>query len=262
MKKTLSASAPADAICLDAKYIGPAVKYNTKIPKNAILVKTMYKDGSIMKITNWEYIRTDIVTEENKGLLLIQYGSCVAQVKIKLYKKHVVSFECHYHGDPVLINTEFDKKKLHARILYDDGEWKDLYSYEYNLPEDTIVKEVGNNNFYTATYQTFEDKFVVYGYSESEADKDFQIFQRNGNIETDVTDAYYPLFYNEILGKIHVTISKLNSELTAGVYRIILPKNTGLNCKHASEWMIKKNLNNDIIITPIKFYHEEDINNG
>jgi hypothetical protein len=168
----------------------------------------------------------------------------------------IVSFECHYHGDPVLIGTEFDPKKLHARILYDNGVWKDLHSYEY-IVSDKLVTQKGNNNIYTATYESLSDKFVVFGYDIDKLDKDFKILQRNDNIEVDVTDSYYPLFYHDLLDKIYVTTVRLNQFLTPGEYRIILPKNTGLNCKHASEWKVFKDFNNNIKITPINFYHEE-----
>ena len=258
MKTTLSASATADAISLEVHYVGHSVKYGTTIPKSAILVKAIYADNTKKDIFNWEYLGSNIVTANNT-ILKIHYQSCTASVKIPLIYKKTISFECHYHGEPVPIGTEFDPKKLHARILLGDGTWKELHSYDYEISS-KLVTEVGNN-IYTATYSPrLKDDFTVLGYNVDNLDKDFKIFQRNGNIDIDVTDAYYPLFYNDLLGKIHVT--KLNSELTAGEYTIILPKNTGLNCKHASEWKVFKELNNNIKITPIKFYHKEDYENG
>jgi hypothetical protein len=156
-----------------------------------------------------------------------------------------------------LIGTEFDPKKLHARILYSDGTWEDLHSYQYSI-SDKLVTQKGNNNIYTATHPSgLKDKFVVFGYSIDNLDKDFKIYEVNDNIEVDVTDAYYTLFYHELLDKIYVTTTRLNKILTPGKYRLILPKNTGLNCKHASEWIVIKDSKNNIKITPIKFYHSQ-----
>jgi hypothetical protein len=168
-----------------------------------------------------------------------------------------LSFECHYHGSPVLVGTNFDPKDLHARIIYSNGEWKELHSYEYTISGNLITQK-GNNNIFTAIYNNeLQDSFVVYGYENDNTDKDFKITQLNDNIEIDVTDRYYPLFYHNLLDKIYVTATRLNKFLTPGTYRLILPKRTGLNCKHASEWIVVKNLNNDIKITPITFYHKE-----
>lgn len=182
-------------------------------------------------------------------------------LKTSYTEPKIISFECHYHGEPVLIGTEFDPKKLHARALYDNGEWKELYSYQYNISGKLVTKE-GNNNIYTAIHTSgLEDRFIVFGYSNDDFDMDFQIYQVNDKIEINVTDAYYTLFYHDLLGKIYVTTTRMNQILQPGEYRMILPKNTGLNCKHASEWKIKKDENNNLRITPIKFYHKEDFKN-
>ncbi len=257
MKTTLSASAIADAISLDAYYVGPSVEYGATIPKTAVLVKATYSDGTKDTVYDWNFNNSNIITTDN-DTLIIQYQTCLASIKIPLIYTEVISFECHYHGDPVPIGTEYDPKKLHARILYGNGIWEDLHSYQYEVSS-KLVTEKGNNNIYIATHPSgLEDRFVVFGYSVDKSDMDFKVYQVNGKIETDVTDVYYPLFYHDLLGKIYVTTMRLNKFLSAGEYRFILPKNTGLNCKHASEWKVIKNLNNNIKITPIKFYHEED----
>lgn len=257
MNTTLSASAIADVVSLEAYYVGPDVKYGTEIPKTAVLVKVIHSDETKDVITNWEFDNSNIITADNTTLI-IKYKSYSTTVEVPLVYTKIISFECHYHGNPVLIGTDFDPKKLHARILYGDGTWEDLHSYQYTI-SDTLVTQKGNNNIYTAIHSSgLQDKFVVYGYDIGHSDKDFKIFQLNDNIEIDITDSYYPLFYHDLLDKIYVTVTRLNKILTPGKYRLILPKNTGLNCKHASEWIVIKELSNNIKITPIKFYHEED----
>lgn len=261
MNTTLSASAVADAISLEAYYVGPSVEYGTKIPKSAILVKATYADGTKDTVFDWQYIGSNIITTDNPTLG-IQYQTQITIVEVPLIYTEVISFECHYHGGPVLIGTEFDPKDLHARALYGNGHWEELHSYQYSIP-DRLVTQKGNNNIYTATHPSgLEDRFVVFGYDVDDSDMDFKIYQVNDNIEIDVTDSYYPLFYHDLLDKIYVTAMRLNKILPAGIYRLVLPKNTGLNCKHASEWKVIKDLNNNIKITPIKFYHEEDFKNG
>ena len=257
MKTTLSASAIADAISLDAYYVGPSAEYGATIPKTAVLVKATYSNGTRDTVFDWEFNNSNIITTDNL-ILIIKYQTCLTSVKVPLIYAEIISFECHYHGEPVLIGTEFDPKKLHARILYGNGIWEELHSYQYTI-SDKLVTQKGNNNIYTATHPCgLEDRFVVFGYNIDDTDMDFQIYQVNGNIETDVTDAYYTLFYHDLLGKIYVTTTRLNEILSPGKYRIVLPKNTGLNCKHASEWKIVKTLDNNLTITPIKFYHKED----
>ena len=261
MRTILSASATTDAISLKAYYVGPNVNYDTQIPKTAILVK-LISNNTEKVVYDWTYINGNIVTPENKAILNIQYQTYTTSVQINLIKKEAILFECHYHGDPVLINTEFDPKKLHARIVYNNGECENLHSYQYDISGKIVTKK-GNNNYYTAIHHSgLKDEFVVFGYEEDETDKDFKIFQQNDNIEIDLTNAYYPLFYHDILDKIYVSTQRLNRFLTPGKYRLILPKNTGLNCKHASEWIVIKSLDNNVKITPIKYYHKEDVENG
>ena len=261
MNNTLSASAIADAIYLKAYYVGPYVRCGDEIPKSAILVKAVYTDNIEKIITNWDFVGDNIV-EAEKTSLLIKYQNCMASVKIPFIYTKVISFECHYHGGPVEVGTHFDPKDLHARILYGDGIWEELHSYDY-IVSDTLVTQSGNNNVYTAIHPSgLEDRFVVFGYKVDESDMDFKIYQVNDNIEIDVTDSYYPLFYHDLLDKIYVNAIRLNKQLTPGTFRIILPKCTGLNCKHPSEWLVVKTMDNNIKITPIKFYHKEDFDNG
>lgn len=262
MKTTLSASASADAIYLKAYYVGKDVRCGDEIPKSAILVKIVYADKTEETITDWNFIGDNIASAES-NTLMIQYQNLITSVKLPFIYNKVISFECHYHGGPVEVGTHFDPKDLHAKALYGSGIWEELNSYDYIILEDTLVTQTGNNNVYTAMHPCgLEDRFIVFGYKVDESDMDFKIYQLDGNMESDVTDSYYPLFYHDLLDKIYVNTMRLNKYLTPGKYRIVLPKHTGLNCKHSSEWIVIKTMDNNIKITPIKFYHEEDFKNG
>lgn len=169
--------------------------------------------------------------------------------------RQILRFECHYHGAPVVIGKEYDKADLHADVLYDDGELKSLSPYEYNVPDDRLITD--KDNIFIASYVGLSDVFHVKGVTLNESDAEFKVFSIEGKTEVDVTYAYEPLLYNTVLEKIYVNLDRLNRVFTAGKYRMILPRNTGMCSKYASEWIVIKGKNNSIKATPVKFYTEE-----
>lgn len=178
--------------------------------------------------------------------------------------KKPIKFEVHYHGTPVLVGQRYDPKDLHAHLIYSDKEFKDVRSIDFTV-SDNLVTHTGQNSFY-ATYiwnnKTFIDYFTVYGYTNKRyINKDFKIFYIDDNQENDMTEYYYPLFYNKNLDKIYVTINNLNKHLLKGKYKITVPQDSGMNHRYATEWIVIKDSYN-IKITLIKTYNEEEIENA
>lgn len=173
-----------------------------------------------------------------------------------------IKFEVHYHGAPVLVGERYDPKDLHAHLICSDKEFIDVRSIDYTI-NDNLITHTGQNSF-CATYiwngKTFIDYFTVYGYTNKRyIDKEFQVFYIHDNLyEEDVTDFCYPLFYDEILDKIYITMNRLNNNLYKGKYRMILPQNSGMYYKYATEWIIIKDDFN-VKTTLIKIYNEEVI---
>lgn len=176
--------------------------------------------------------------------------------------KKPIKFEIHYHGAPVLVGEKYNPKDLHAHLIYSNKEFKDVLSVDYTV-DDNLITHTGQNIF-KATYiengKTFIDYFMVYGYTNKRyIDKEFQMFLIHDNgYEEDVTDYCSPLLYDNNLGKIYVTLNRLNKALFKGKFRMILPINSGLHMKYATEWIVLKN-NFNIKTTLIKTYNEEVI---
>lgn len=180
-------------------------------------------------------------------------------------EKKPIKFEVHYHGAPVLVGERYDPKDLHAHLIYSDKEFVDVRSVDFTT-NDNLITHTGQNSFY-ATYtvngETFIDYFLVYGYTNKRyIDKDFQVFNIHDNLcEENVTDFCYPLFYNENLGKIYITLNNLYKNLYEGKFRFILPRDTGMCHKYSSEWIVIKTQDN-VKVTLVKYYDEEEKTNG
>ena len=174
-----------------------------------------------------------------------------------------IKFEVHYHGAPVLVGERYDPKDLHAHLINSNKEFIDVRSDL--ILSDNLITQTGQNSFY-ATYnyngETLIDYFTVYGYTNKRYQnmdlKVFYIHEDQNNYEEDVTDYFYPLFYDDILGKIYVTINRLDKLLYKGKFRIIFPQDSGLYHQYATEWIVLKN-NSNIKMTLVKTYNEEVI---
>lgn len=172
-----------------------------------------------------------------------------------------IKFEVHYHGAPVLVGERYDPKDLHAHLICLDKEFIDVRTIDFTV-NDNLVTHTGQNSF-CATYsfcgKTFVDYFVVYGYTNKRyTDKEFKVFSINGSSEEDITDFCYPLFYDKNLDKIYITTNRLNKHLFNGTFRMILPQDTGMLHKYATEWFVIKN-DFGLKTTLIKVYNEEVI---
>ena len=175
--------------------------------------------------------------------------------------KEPIKFEVHYHGAPVLVGERYDIKNIHAHLIYSDKEFEDVRSFAVSK---NLITHTGQNSFY-AIYiwngKAFVDYFMVYGYTNKRyVDKEFKIIEIQTNShEEDVTEFCYPLFYDEILGKIYITLDRLNKNLYKGTFRVTLPKDTGMLHQYASEWLIEKDDFN-VKTTLIKTYNDEEEN--
>lgn len=174
--------------------------------------------------------------------------------------KEPIKFEVHYHGTPILVGEKYNLKDLHAHLIYSDKEFIDVRSVDFTV-NDFIITHTGQNYFF-ATYiwndKTFIDYFMVYGYTNKKyIDKDFQVFFIHDNYEEDITEFCYLSFFDTTLNKIYITLNRLNKNLFKGKFRMILPKNTGMHHKYATEWIVVKDDSNTKI-TLIKTYHEEE----
>lgn len=172
-----------------------------------------------------------------------------------------IKFEVHYHGAPVLVGERYDPKDLHAHLICSDKEFIDVRSVDYTV-NDNLITHTGQNSF-CATYKwgdkTFIDYFIVYGYTNKRyIDKEFKVFNIYGSQEEDVTDFCYPLFYDKNLDKIYVTTNRLDKYLFNGTFRMILPQNSGMLHKYATEWFVIKS-DFGLKTTLIKVYNEEVI---
>ena len=175
--------------------------------------------------------------------------------------KEPIKFEVHYHGAPVLVGERYDPKDLHAHLIYSDKEFIDVRSVDFKV-SDNLISRTGQNSF-TATYiwkdKTFVDYFMVYGYTNKRyIDKEFKVVQIHDDLsEEDITEFCYPLFYDEILCKIYITLDRLNKNLFKGKFKMTLPQNTGMIHQYASEWIIIKSDFN-VKATLNKTYNEEE----
>lgn len=174
--------------------------------------------------------------------------------------KEPILFEVHYHGAPVLVGKRYNPGDLHAHLLLSDKEFLDVRSVDYEVDGSNITHT--GQNIFKATYhwngKTFIDYFRVYGYTNKRyIDQNFQIFSINDSQEEDVTGQYKHLFYNDFLDAIYITINNLNKHLSDGIFRFILPQNTGLYKQYATEWIIKKD-ESGTKITLLKVYNEEE----
>lgn len=172
-----------------------------------------------------------------------------------------IKFEVHYHGAPVLVGERYDPKDLHAHLICSDKEFIDVRSVDYTV-NDNLITHTGQN-YFQATYiwngKSFIDYFMVYGYTNKRyTDKDFKVFYiHDSSYEEDMTDYYYPLFYDEKMDKIYLSMNRLDKKLFKGKYRMILPKNSGMYHQYATEWIaIKDDFN--VKLTLVKVYNEEE----
>lgn len=247
----------------NAEYIGNPIPINTEPSRIDILVQEYYNETDIFVVTDWTYKTSPIVTLKNDGVIVIERKGRTAIIKVPyLNPVEPISFEAHYHGKPIKIGEKFNPADVHSRIILSDKTWIDLHCSEIKILN-TLVTNNGHNNIYKATYINngieFEDYFTVYGYDEKVSkDQDFKIFIIHDNLyEEDVTDFYYKLFYNETLEKIYVNVNVLNKNMFKAKYRMILPKDTGMNKKYATEWIVVKDYFN-VKTTLIKVYDEEE----
>ena len=174
--------------------------------------------------------------------------------------KEPILFEVHYHGTPVLVGKHYNPGDLHAHLILSDKEFLDVRSVDYEVDGSDITHT--GQNIFKATYhwngKTFIDYFGVYGYTNKRyIDKDFQVFSIENSQEEDVTEQYRQLFYNEFLDKIYITINNLDKHLSNGIFRFILPQDTGLYHQYATEWIVKKD-ESGIKTNLFKVYNEEE----
>lgn len=173
-----------------------------------------------------------------------------------------IKFEVHYHGAPVLVGERYDPKDLHAHLICSDKEFIDVRSVDFTV-NNNLITHTGQNSFY-ATYiwngKSFIDYFTVYGYTNKRyINKDFKAFYiHDSGYEEDITDYCYPLLYDENLDKIYITLKRLDKHLFKGKFRMLLPQDTGMHHKYATEWIIIKNDYN-VKMTLVKTYNEEEI---
>lgn len=251
---------------INAEYIGNPIPLNTEPNRIDILVKEYYNDTNIITIKNWSYKSSPIVTLKNNGIIILEYNGKTVSVKIPYINAIPIpiSFEAHYHGKPIKVGERFNYSDVHSRIILSDKQWIDLTNKDITISDNLVLKQ-GHCNIYKATYisnngQIFTDYFTVFGYLETNLiNPDFKIFLIHDNLlEEDITDYCYPLLYDNNLGKIYVTLNRLNKSLFKGKFRMILPINTGLHMKYATEWIVLKDDFN-IKINLIKTYNEEVI---
>lgn len=250
---------------INAEYIGDPIPLNTEPNRIDILVREYYNDTDIITIRDWSYKSSPIVTLKNNGIIVLEYNERTVSVKVPYINPIPVpiSFEAHYHGKPIKVGERFNYADVHSRIILSDKQWIDLTNKDITI-SDNLVLNQGHENIYKATYtssngQIFTDYFSIFGYLETNPiNPDFKIFLIHDNLlEEDVTEYYQNLFYDELMGKIYVTTNRLNKHLFKSKYRIILPKDTGLHKKYATEWIaIKDDFN--VKITLIKVYDKEE----
>lgn len=250
---------------INAEYIGEPIPLNTEPNRIDILVREYYNDDSIIIIKDWSYKSSPIVTLKNNGIIVLEYNGKTVSVKIPYINPIPIpiSFEAHYHGNPIKVGERFNYSDVHSRIILSNKQWIDLSNKEITISDNLVLKQ-GDKNIYKATYttneKTFTDYFTVFGYLETNSvNPDFKMFLIHDNLfEEDVTDYCYPLLYDSNLGKIYITLNRLNKALFKGKFRMILPINSGLHMKYATEWIVLKDDFN-IKTTLIKTYNEEVI---
>lgn len=175
----------------------------------------------------------------------------------------VKMFEAHYHGKPIEVGKHFNVADVHASALMESGEWKDLSIRDFYIPNLSVVQNVGDNvyeAYYVYNGVKYTNYFNVRGYTNKETiNPDFKLLQKHDNLYKDITDEYYYTFYNALLDKIIVSQLKFD-KLPEGEYYVTLPKNSGMHCKYATDWVIIRDDNTRMILE--KVYYEEDENNG
>lgn len=175
----------------------------------------------------------------------------------------VKKFEAHYHGTPIAVGKHFNIADVHASALMESGEWKELSIRDFYIPDTSVIQHSGENvyeAYYIYNGIKYTNYFTVFGYTNKETiNPDFKLLLKRDNLYEDVTEKYYYVFFNMILEKIWVTQYKFEL-LPEGKYIITLPKNTGMHCKYATEWIIIRDNNTRLILN--KVYHEEDEDNG
>lgn len=252
---------------VNALYTGEPLYIGQAVVKEDVSVSEVYKnDQFIVPINRWDFISKRQITyahiKDGAAIFWIKvytqfYGMrlCKVIVPIAVHEPIPILFEAHYHGiqrgietaekdgTPVAVGQTFEKSAIHAHILTSEKEWIDIEPSDIMI-SDNVVRKPGRN-IYTATYRckdkVFIDKFEVFGYiNRNTKEKAFRLYKIKGKEEIDVTSEYaQKLMVME--GVYNFTNKLFDSVLEFDTtFRLIAPKNTGLNTLHATEWIIIK----------------------
>ena len=252
---------------VNALYTGEPLYIGQAVVKEDVSVNEVYKnDQFTVPINRWDFISKKRITyahiKDGAAIFWIKvytqfYGIrlCKVIVPIAVHEPIPILFEAHYHGiqrgietaekdgTPVAVGQTFEKSAIHAHILTSEKEWIDIEPSDIMI-SDNVVRKPGRN-IYTATYRykdkVFIDKFEVFGYiNRNTKEKAFKLYKIKGKEEIDVTSEYaQKLMIME--GVYNFTNKLFDSVLEFDTtFRLIAPKNTGLNTLHATEWIIRK----------------------
>ena len=258
-------------VLLKGSYLGITRIMGDAIPKEQIkamlaylINDTGYDENNTEEVElepkDWFFVYGNIITKENDGWMTIGFEKDYVYTKITLTARVYVPFfnlsnaylVAWYEGLPVEVGKTYDITKV-VIYLCEDG--KDRLRLSYTDPgviiESGVITRVGDN-WFTVTYiygrYTLTTKFPVEGVIyKVYPDVEFQVLYivKETLEEIDLTEDFRPYF--ELYDVFYVTWEQFMKRVYDywkdgtpyfGMFRITVPKNTGLFNKYASSWHV------------------------
>lgn len=284
---------------LRAKYLSVKKIEGSKIQKEELRVSVIYllndfdmdhrqTEEIFLQPDDWEFLATDIVDENNQGVLVVKWEVDVSVIHFIFYASIQVHFIdgthsyllAWYEGPEIEVGDTYDLRHV---IIYLCEPGKDRIQLQYLDPgvimsRDMVIRKEGDNE-YEVMYQysrwLLKTKYYVPGIiSAKYPDVAFQVIYivKDTYEEIDLTEEFRPYFtyqsafiisWNQFMLRIRDYDEHGNPYF--GMFRVEAPKRTGLWNKYASSWHVyvfnTRNLKAEIYkvyCEPIK----EDEDNG
>jgi len=238
-------------LALDAEYTGEILPIGSRIYSDEVLVTGVFLVATdtreIIRLspTEWEFLDFPVITDTNNGVFKIQYQNLITQITVPYTNVSSLRLNVWYEGAKIEVGKSYDEEDVVIYVIYPDGK-RIRVGHEKCQISSIFVTEIGWN-WYTVIYsegqETATQEFAVPGVILKDyIDLSFTVtyIDKETGEEIDMTKEFedYLRLENTLLMSWSQFLSKVNNLQKYGLYRVIVPKLSGLSDKYDMEWEV------------------------
>ena len=256
-------------LSLEAEYIGESHPIGSRIYSDEVSVKGTFLNAidstetKNLSSTEWEFLDLPIITEVNKGVFRILYRDTITQITVAYTNVNSLRLNVWYEGAKIEVGKSYDVNDVVIYLIYPNGK-KTRIGHEKCQISSFEVKELGWNWYtinYSEGYEKAKQEFAVPGVILKDyIDLEFKVLYIDKEEIIDMTEDFEKhLRFENILSVTWTQfLIKVNELQKYGLYRVIVPKLSGLSDKYDMEWEVLC-INETTLKASIKtIYNEEE----